>query len=184
MNPIQTQLPVSRQQIREFFPFLAPHVRKTPIVHVNATEFGLGDASLTLKLELLQHTGSFKARGAITNLLTKTVPRAGVVAASGGNHGVAVAFAARKFNVPAKIYVPTVASVAKIDRIRGYGAELVIGGERYAEAYPIATQLTADLGLRGFRLNLAVEAALDYEGHPCVRSAGDHARSGDSRPGI
>ncbi len=146
MNPIQPQLPVSREEIREFFPLLAPHVRKTPIVHVNATEFGLGDASLALKLELLQHTGSFKARGAITNLLTKTVPRAGVVAASGGNHGVAVAFAAQKFNVPAKIYVPTVASVAKIDRIRGYGAELVISGERYAGAYEESQKWIAESG--------------------------------------
>src|SRR5258707_9690774 len=146
MNPIQTHLPVSREEIRELFPLLAPHVRKTPVVHVNATEFGLGDASLTLKLELLQHTGSFKARGAITNLLTKTVPRAGVVAASGGNHGVAVAFAARKFNVPAKIYVPTVASIAKIDRIRGYGAELVIGGELYADAYAESQKWAASSG--------------------------------------
>src|SRR5258706_16154013 len=113
MNPIQPQLPVSREEIREFFPLLAPHVRKTPIVHVNATEFGLGDASLALKLELLQHTGSFKARGAITNLLTKTVPRAGVVAASGGNHGAAGAVAPQKIKVPAKIYVSTLASCPK-----------------------------------------------------------------------
>src|SRR5262249_30663575 len=64
----------------------------------------------------------------------RNVPAAGVVAASGGNHGVAVAFAANKFKVPAKIYVPTVASSAKKDRIRGYGAELVVGGDLYADA--------------------------------------------------
>jgi threonine dehydratase len=113
---------------------------------VNGSEFGLEPAQLALKLELLQHTGSFKARGAIANLLTKTVPRPGVVAASGGNHGAAIAFAAQKFNVPAKIYVPTVASIAKIDRIRGYGAQLVIGGERYADAYAESQKWAAESG--------------------------------------
>jgi threonine dehydratase len=126
--------PITREEIREFYPRLTPYVRKTPVVFVNGSEFGLGPVSLALKLELLQHSGSFKARGAITNLLTRMVPKAGVVAASGGNHGVAVAFATQKFQVPARVYVPTVASVTKIDRIRGYGAELVVGGERYADA--------------------------------------------------
>jgi len=135
MEHLQNSFAVTREEIREFYPKLAPHIRRTPVISVNGTEFGLEPGALALKLELLQHTGSFKARGAITNLLTKNVPRAGVVAASGGNHGVAVAFAARKFGVPARIYVPTVASIAKIDRIRGYGAELVIGGEFYADAY-------------------------------------------------
>lgn len=135
MEITQGNLAITREEIREFYPKLAPHVRRTPVISVNGAEFGLEPVPLALKLELLQHTGSFKARGAITNLLTRTVPRAGVVAASGGNHGVAVAFAAKKFNVPARIYVPTVASIAKIDRIRRYGAELVVGGELYADAY-------------------------------------------------
>jgi threonine dehydratase len=126
--------PITREEIREFYSRLAPHVRKTPVVFVNGSEFGLEPVSLALKLELLQHSGSFKARGAITNLLTRMVPKAGVVAASGGNHGVAVAFATQKFQVPVRIYVPTVASVTKIDRIRGYGAELIVGGELYADA--------------------------------------------------
>src|SRR5215475_4625349 len=126
--------PITREEIREFYPNLAPHVRKTPVAFVNGSEFGLEPVSLALKLELLQHSGSFKARGAITNLLTRTVPKAGVVAASGGNHGVAVAFATRKFHVAAKIYVPTVASISKIDRIRACGAELVVGGNLYADA--------------------------------------------------
>src|SRR5215467_5768195 len=126
--------PITREEIMEFYPKLAPHVRKTPVVFANGSEFGLEPVSLALKLELLQHSGSFKARGAITNLLTRTVPKAGVVAASGGNHGVAVAFATRKFQVAAKIYVPTVASISKIDRIRAYGAKLVVGGNLYADA--------------------------------------------------
>jgi threonine dehydratase len=134
MEDNNSSRPLTREEIREFYPKLAPHIRRTPVVFVNGSEFGLEPVSLAMKLELLQHAGSFKARGAITNLLTKAVPKAGVVAASGGNHGVAVAFATRKFQVPARIYVPTVASVTKIDRIRGYGAELIVGGELYADA--------------------------------------------------
>jgi threonine dehydratase len=146
MEPSKQRAEISREEIREFYPALEPHVRKTPVVFVNAAEFGLEPAPLALKLESLQHSGSFKARGAITNLLTRTVPRAGVVAASGGNHGVAVAFAARKFHVAAKIYIPTVASVTKIDRIRGYGAELVVGGERYADALAESQKWAAKSG--------------------------------------
>jgi len=82
----------------------------------------------------MQHAGSFKTRGAFTNLLMRRVPRNGVVAASGGNHGAAVAFAAMRLGVPAKIFVPTVASAAKIAKIRSYGADLVVHGERYADA--------------------------------------------------
>jgi threonine dehydratase len=94
----------------------------------------LDPGALTFKLEHLQHSGSFKARGAFTHLLTREVPSSGVVAASGGNHGAAVAYAARKRGVPACIFVPTVSSPAKIERIRGYDAELVVTGERYADA--------------------------------------------------
>lgn len=134
MEQAKLAVTISREDVRDLYTQLARHVRKTPVVSVNAAEFGLDPASLTFKLENLQHTGSFKARGAITNLLKRTVPQAGVVAASGGNHGVAVAFAANKFHVAAKIYVPRVASVTKIDRIRKYCADLVVGGERYADA--------------------------------------------------
>ena len=92
----------------------------------------------TLKLEQLQCAGSFKARGAFTNLLLRQVPPAGVVAASGGNHGVAVAYAARRRGVPAKIFVPTVSAPAKVERIRQLGADLVVTGERYADALAAA----------------------------------------------
>ena len=146
MEQAKNNSSVTREEIREFYPKLSQHVRRTPVVSANGAEFGLEPAPLMLKLELLQHTGSFKARGAITNLLTRAVPKAGVVAASGGNHGVAVAFAAGKFNVPAKIYVPTVASATKIDRIRGYGAELVVSGERYADAYAESERWAAQSG--------------------------------------
>jgi threonine dehydratase len=94
----------------------------------------MASVSLTFKLEHLQHAGSFKSRGAFAHLLTRLIPAAGVVAASGGNHGAAVAYAAMKRGVPARIFVPTVSSPAKIDRIRGYGAQLVVTGGRYADA--------------------------------------------------
>jgi len=103
-------------------------------VEVNGRDFGMSDFTLVLKLEQLQHSGSFKVRGAFANLLLRNVPAAGVVAASGGNHGAAVAYAAMRLGIPAKIFVPTVSSPAKIQRIREYGAELEVGGERYADA--------------------------------------------------
>ncbi len=113
---------------------IRPWVRRTPTVEIDGADLGLNTGPLGLKLELLQHTGSFKTRGAFANLLSRHVPPAGVAAASGGNHGVAVAFAAQKLHVPATIFVPTVASATKIDRIRSYGAKLVIEGDRYADA--------------------------------------------------
>ena len=113
---------------------IRPYIRRTPLVEVDATEFGVTAGRLLFKLELLQHSGSFKARGAFANLLLRDVPKAGVIAASGGNHGAAVAYAARRLGVPATIFVPSIASPAKLERIRSYGAELVVGGERYADA--------------------------------------------------
>jgi threonine dehydratase len=103
-------------------------------VELRGGELGLGDFPVTLKLELLQHSGSFKARGAFANLLMRKIPAVGVVAASGGNHGAAVAYAAMRLGVPAKIFVPTVTSPAKVARIRAYGAELAIVGDLYADA--------------------------------------------------
>ena len=101
---------------------------------MRGSEIGIDSVEVVLKLELFQHSGSFKPRGAFTNMLMRDVPAAGVVAASGGNHGAAVAYAAMKLNKPAKIFVPTVASPAKMNRIRSYGADLVVTGERYAES--------------------------------------------------
>ena len=113
---------------------IAPFVRRTPILEVDGGDFGLGAVRLVLKLEYLQHAGSFKTRGAFNQLLTRRIPPAGVVAASGGNHGAAVAYAAMKRGVPATIFVPSVASPAKMEQIRGYGARLVVAGERYNDA--------------------------------------------------
>ena len=113
---------------------IRPFIRQTPVIEIDAAEFGLPANRLTLKLELMQHSGSFKARGAFANLLTRDVPQAGVVAASGGNHGAAVAYAAMKLGKPAKIFVPSVSSPTKVQRIRDYGADLTIEGDRYADA--------------------------------------------------
>jgi threonine dehydratase len=113
---------------------IRPHIRRTPAAEIDAADVGLGARPLWLKLELLQHSGSFKARGAFANLLMRKVPDVGVVAASGGNHGAAVAYAAMKLKVPAKIFVPSVSSPAKVARIRDYGADLTIAGDRYADA--------------------------------------------------
>jgi threonine dehydratase len=113
---------------------IRPYLRTTPIMTASGSDFGLGSAQIVFKLELFQHAGSFKSRGAFANLLSRKVPKAGVVAASGGNHGLAVAFAAHKLGIPAKIFVPSVASRVKIEKIRQYGADLVISGDRYADA--------------------------------------------------
>jgi len=125
---------VGPREIAEVREIIRPHVRVTPVVELRGGELGLGDFPITLKLELLQHSGSFKVRGAFANLLMRKIPAVGVVAASGGNHGAAVAYAAMRLGVPAKIFVPTVTSPAKVARIRAYGAELAIGGDLYADA--------------------------------------------------
>jgi threonine dehydratase len=125
---------IDRAAIASAHAVIRPHVRRTPVLEVGGEDVGLAPCRLALKLELFQHSGSFKARGAFANLLRRPVPAAGVVAASGGNHGAAVAYAAMRLGVPARIFVPTVSSPAKIARIRSYGADLVVVGERYADA--------------------------------------------------
>lgn len=142
----EKQLVINRTQIQNIFPVIAPHIRRTPAMELDASEFGLPGSSLALKFELLQHSGSFKARGVFTNMMLREVPQAGVVAASGGNHGAAVAFAAMKLGKPARIFVPTVSSQAKQDRIRSYGADLVVTGERYADALAASEEWAAGSG--------------------------------------
>src|SRR5687768_6418948 len=110
----------TRARIAATHAAIRPYVRRTPVVELEGADFGIGTGPIACKLELLQHTGSFKPRGAFANLLSRPVPKAGVVAASGGNHGLAVAFAARKLGVPASIFVPSVAAATKQERIRNY----------------------------------------------------------------
>src|SRR5256885_11564063 len=113
---------IDRADIERVHALIRPHIRRTPVVEVLGADLGLAPPRVILKLELLQRAGSFKTRGAFANLLTRPVPPAGVVAASGGNHGAAVAFATMTMKVPAKIFVPVVSSPAKIERIRADGA--------------------------------------------------------------
>jgi threonine dehydratase len=137
---------VDRSAIAQTYPLIRPYIRRTPVVEVDGADFGLDGITLVLKLEFMQHSGSFKARGAFTNLLCREVPPAGVVAASGGNHGAAVAYAAMRLGKPARIFVPTVASPAKLERIRGYGADLVVTGDRYADALAASEEWAAQSG--------------------------------------
>ena len=125
---------ITRERIRATHRVIEPYIRRTPVIEVDSADFGLDALRLFFKLESLQHAGSFKARGAFANLLLREVPAAGVVAASGGNHGVAVAYAAKRLGKRARIFVPSVASPVKMARIRELGADLVVTGERYADA--------------------------------------------------
>jgi len=123
---------VTAAEIRAAHARIAPSVRRTPVLETPSPVAGA--APISLKLECLQVSGSFKARGAFHNLLTRLAPAAGCATASGGNHGAAVAYAAQKLGVPARVFVPEIATPAKIAKIRTYGAEAVIGGASYAEA--------------------------------------------------
>jgi threonine dehydratase len=141
-----TDRPIDRSAIEAAEGLIRPYIRRTPVLSVTGADFGLGEFPLNLKLEFMQHSGSFKCRGAFMNLLSRDVPKAGVVAASGGNHGAAVAYAAKTLGVPAKIFVPSVSSPAKIARIKQYGADLVVGGDRYADALAASETWEAQSG--------------------------------------
>ena len=137
---------VDREAIADTERQIRPFIRLTPMIEVEAADFGLEAGKILFKLELLQHSGSFKARGAFANLLRRNIGRAGVVAASGGNHGAAVAYAARRLGIPATIFVPTITSPAKTARIQEYGADIVIVGDRYADALAASQQFTEETG--------------------------------------
>ena len=144
---------ITRDGIEQTYRRIRTYIRETPVIEVDGADFGLSSSPVSFKLELLQHSGSFKARGAFANLLDRRLPPAGVVAASGGNHGAAVAHAAMKLGVAAKIYVPGISSPVKMERIRSYGADLVVEGERYADALAASESWAARSGaLTGSRL--------------------------------
>ena len=127
---------------------IAPFIHETPVLRLPAGALGV-PAPLCLKLELLQASGSFKPRGAFNRMLAAALPPVGVIAASGGNHGAAVAYAARVLQVPAEIFVPEVTGAAKRARIEAYGARLVVGGATYEEARLAAEQRAAETGALG-----------------------------------
>jgi len=139
---------IDRAAIAATHTLIRPHVRHTPILTVDGRDVGVNTGPLRFKLEFLQHSGSFKARGAMAHLVGQPSPPAGVVAASGGNHGAAVAFAAQRLGIPATIFVPGIAAPAKLDRIRGYGADLVVVGGHYVEALAASQEHAARTGAR------------------------------------
>lgn len=151
---------ITPENIASTHEIIRPYIRRTPVIEVERADFGLAPGPLSFKLELLQHAGSFKTRGAFTNLLTREVPRAGVLAASGGNHGVAVAYAARQLGVRARIFVPNVTSPAKLARLRDYGAELTVVGERYADALAASEIWAAESGAMDIHAFEQVETLL------------------------
>lgn len=156
-----TDLAVTKADIERAATRISHHIRQTPILRVDSSDcYPSGsktpshctDSSVVLKLEYLQCSGSFKARGAFNNILSRDIPEAGVVAASGGNHGAAVAFAAHKLGIPAHIFVPTVSSATKQKRIEQLGAKLFVTGDRYANA------LTASIKFAEERQAIAIHA--------------------------
>jgi len=138
--------PITREAIVATESAIRPYIRRTPLVKADMADFGHPPQALTFKLEFLQHSGSFKARGAFANLLLRKAPTAGVVAASGGNHGVAVAYAAQRLGVPATIFLPDITSPSKIERIKGCGANLIFAGTRYADALAASEDHVAQTG--------------------------------------
>ena len=135
---------VTREDIRAAHRRIAAYVRRTPILETPSPLPGA--EPITLKLEGLQHSGSFKARGAFHNLLTRAAPASGCATASGGNHGAAVAFAAEALGVPARVFVPEISTAAKVARIRACGAEAIVGGATYAEAQEACDVYVAESG--------------------------------------
>jgi threonine dehydratase len=139
---------ISRTEIQDAGRRIAMHVRRTPILAMEEKAFGI-NAKIFFKLECLQHTGSFKPRGAFNCILSSSVPAAGVIAASGGNHGAAVAHAAQKLGYRAEIFVPAVAPANKVERLRQYGAAINLIGNDYAEALAASKERAAQTGALG-----------------------------------
>ena len=137
---------ITPETIAAAYPLIRPHIRETPVIAAAAADFGLAGAPIVFKLEFMQVSGTFKARGAFYSLLTRGTPEQLVIAASGGNHGAAVAYAAQKLGRRAEIFVPSISSPAKIARIRAYGAQVVVGGATYSEAFAASQARLAETG--------------------------------------
>ncbi|HEY2394192.1 MAG TPA: threonine/serine dehydratase [Candidatus Angelobacter sp.] len=136
---------ISRIEIQNAARRIVTHVRRTPVIALEEQAFGI-DAKIFFKLECLQHTGSFKPRGAFNCILSAKVPAAGVIAASGGNHGAAVAYAAQKLSHAAEIFVPVITPKNKVDRLRQYGASIKITGNNYSEALAASCERAKETG--------------------------------------
>jgi threonine dehydratase len=136
---------ISRTEIQDAGRRIAKHVRRTPVMALEEKSFGV-DAKIFFKLECLQHTGSFKPRGAFNCILSSSIGEAGVIAASGGNHGAAVAYAAHHLGHRAEIFVPTITPANKVDRLKQYGAAITITGNNYSEALTASRERAAHTG--------------------------------------
>ncbi|MEM9200081.1 MAG: serine/threonine dehydratase [Actinomycetota bacterium] len=144
-----------------------PLIRRTPVVATTPGDLEF-DGSVMLKLESLQHAGSFKARGSLNSALGSEIPPSGLIAASGGNHGIAVARTARVLGVPAEIFVPGVSSPAKVARLRAHGATVHIVGELYDDAQAACDVRAAETGALNIHpynapLTVAGQATLGVE---------------------
>src|SRR3569832_1274076 len=133
--------------VRAAAALISPHLRRTPVIEIAAEDFGLKGLPLTFKLEFLQYTSDIKTRGGFANLLMQKGTKAGVVAASGGNHGAAVAYAGMRLGIPAHIFVPSLSSPAKIEKVKSYGADIHVGGATYADALVASQKFAAERGL-------------------------------------
>lgn len=134
-------------------------------------------ASLSLKLEFLQHAGSFKTRGAFNNLVGQQTPACGVTTASGGNHGAAVAYAAQQLGLPARIFVPEISPAAKVRKIQSCGAEVVVKGARYFDALALCKDYARDSG--AFEIHAYDSAAtIAGQGSVALEWEEDNARLG------
>ena len=140
-----TQPLVSRTAISAAAEAIAGGVRRTPMLDLGADFFAV-EADVQCKLELLQHTGSFKPRGALHRALTSEVPEGGLIAASGGNHGLAVAWVGQRLGVPAEIFVPEVSPPAKVEKIRKLGATVHIAGALYDDALAACRERQRETG--------------------------------------
>jgi threonine dehydratase len=136
---------ISRTEIQDAGRRIARHVRRTPVIALEDKAFGI-DAKIFSKLECLQHTGSFKPRGAFNCILSSRIGEAGVIAASGGNHGAAVAYAAHHLGHRAEIFVPTITPANKVERLKHYGAAITITGHSYSEALAASRERAAQTG--------------------------------------
>lgn len=157
-----TQLPVTSDDIRAAHARVSPHIRKTPVLELARGALG-GDFTPVFKLEFTQHAGSFKTRGAFNSILSNRIGAAGVAAASGGNHGAAVAYAARTLGVKARIFVPEISPQAKVAAIRRFGADVVIGGAQYDDAQAACDAYVAETG--AFKIHpFSAEATIAGQG--------------------
>jgi threonine dehydratase len=136
---------VNKSDVEAAAALIEGRVRRTPALTLCSGDLGI-PGRLSLKLELHQHTGSFKPRGAFNRILQGKLPAAGVLAASGGNHGLAVAYAARSLGVPAEVFVPVTASPVKVGRLAGLGARVCQVGKHYAEALAASTRRAEETG--------------------------------------